>query len=190
MRIVVHGQEAFGKAVLERLLERNENVVAVCCAPDKAGRPEDPLKALATEKGIPLHFVDGGGNLSLDPLFVNPAARDYHLLPGSPCIDAGNNAAVPAGIETDLGGLPRFVDDLWMPNRSVPPVDMGAHEFQGGNSCRADFNNDAALNSQDFFDFLGAFFASDGAADFNADGFINSQDFFDFLGAFFAGCAG
>jgi methionyl-tRNA formyltransferase len=55
MRIVVHGQEAFGKAVLERLLERNENVVAVCCAPDKAGRPEDPLKALATEKGIPLH---------------------------------------------------------------------------------------------------------------------------------------
>jgi methionyl-tRNA formyltransferase len=55
MRIVVHGQEAFGKAVLERLLERNENVVAVCCAPDKAGRPEDPLKVLAREKGLPLH---------------------------------------------------------------------------------------------------------------------------------------
>ena len=55
MRIVVHGQEAFGKAVLERLLERGENVVAVCCAPDKAGRPEDPLKAFAVEKGLPLH---------------------------------------------------------------------------------------------------------------------------------------
>jgi methionyl-tRNA formyltransferase len=55
MRIVVHGQEAFGKAVLERLLERNENVVAVCCAPDKAGRPEDPLKVFAKEKGLPLH---------------------------------------------------------------------------------------------------------------------------------------
>lgn len=54
MRIVVHGQEAFGKAVLERLLESGENVVAVCCAPDKAGRPEDPLKALAVEKGLPL----------------------------------------------------------------------------------------------------------------------------------------
>ena len=38
MRIVVHGQEAFGKAVLEKLLERKENVVAVCCAPDKSGR--------------------------------------------------------------------------------------------------------------------------------------------------------
>jgi methionyl-tRNA formyltransferase len=55
MRIVVHGQEAFGKAVLEKLLERGENVVAVCCAPDKAGRPEDPLKVLAREKGLPLH---------------------------------------------------------------------------------------------------------------------------------------
>ncbi|NOU06156.1 MAG: methionyl-tRNA formyltransferase [Hyphomicrobiaceae bacterium] len=55
MRIVVHGQEAFGKAVLEKLLARGENVVAVCCAPDKAGRSEDPLKAFAVEKGLPLH---------------------------------------------------------------------------------------------------------------------------------------
>ena len=55
MRIVVHGQDAFGKAVLETLLARGENVVAVCCAPDKAGKPEDPLKVLAREKGLPLH---------------------------------------------------------------------------------------------------------------------------------------
>jgi methionyl-tRNA formyltransferase len=55
MRIVVHGQDAFGKAVLEKLLERGENVVAVCCAPDKAGRAEDPLKAFARDKGLPLH---------------------------------------------------------------------------------------------------------------------------------------
>ena len=55
MRIVVHGQEAFGKAVLEKLLERKENVVGVFCAPDKAGRAEDPLKVLAREKGLPVH---------------------------------------------------------------------------------------------------------------------------------------
>jgi methionyl-tRNA formyltransferase len=55
MRIVVHGQEAFGKAVLEKLLERKENVVAVFCAPDKAGRAEDPLKVFAREKGLPVH---------------------------------------------------------------------------------------------------------------------------------------
>ena len=55
MRIVVHGQEAFGKAVLEKLLERGENIVAVCCAPDKTGRPEDPLKVFAREKGLAVH---------------------------------------------------------------------------------------------------------------------------------------
>lgn len=55
MRIVIHGQQAFGRAVLERLLERNENIVAVCTAPDKEGRPMDPLKELAVEKGLPVH---------------------------------------------------------------------------------------------------------------------------------------
>ena len=52
--------------------------------------------------------------------------------------------------------------------------------------CRADFNSDGELSSQDFFDFLAAFFAS--AADFNEDGATSSQDFFDFLAAFFVGC--
>jgi len=54
MRIVVHGQQAFGRAVLERLLERGDNVVAVCTVPDKPGRPIDPLKELAVEKGLPV----------------------------------------------------------------------------------------------------------------------------------------
>ncbi len=55
MRIVVHGQQAFGQAVLERLLERGEDVVAVFCAPDVEGRPPDTLKVLAEEKGLPVH---------------------------------------------------------------------------------------------------------------------------------------
>jgi methionyl-tRNA formyltransferase len=55
MRIVVHGQQAFGRAVLERLLANGENVVAVFSAPDKEGRPRDPLAELAEAKGLPLH---------------------------------------------------------------------------------------------------------------------------------------
>ncbi|MGE3108850.1 MAG: GC-type dockerin domain-anchored protein [Phycisphaerales bacterium] len=54
--------------------------------------------------------------------------------------------------------------------------------------CSADFNADGFVNSQDFFDFLAAFFAAAPSADFNHDTFINSQDFFDFLAAFFSGC--
>jgi methionyl-tRNA formyltransferase len=52
---VVHGQQAFGRAVLEKLLETGENVVAVFAAPDKEGRQRDPLAELAAAKGLPLH---------------------------------------------------------------------------------------------------------------------------------------
>jgi len=55
MRIVVNGQQKFGEEVLSRLLERGEDVVAVCTAPDAEGRPLDPLKELALARGIPVH---------------------------------------------------------------------------------------------------------------------------------------
>jgi hypothetical protein len=56
-------------------------------------------------------------------------------------------------------------------------------------SCPADLNADGLATSQDFFDFLTAYFTPEGGrADFNRDGAVNSQDFFDFLAAFFAGC--
>ncbi len=65
----------------------------------------------------------------------------------------------------------------------------GAYTLSVGNTdcpppspCGCDWNNDSALNSQDFFDFLTAFFAS--SADYNADGSTTSQDFFDFLSCF------
>ena len=52
MRIVVHGQQAFGKAVLEALLKRGENVVAVYVAPEKEGAKADPLKEAAIAAGL------------------------------------------------------------------------------------------------------------------------------------------
>ena len=54
MRIIVHGQQAFGKSVLEALLERGEDIVGVYCAPDRDGRPPDPIKQCATERGLPI----------------------------------------------------------------------------------------------------------------------------------------
>jgi methionyl-tRNA formyltransferase len=55
MRIVVHGQQAFGKAVLEALTKRGENVIAVYVAPEKPGARADPLKEAAVAAGLPVH---------------------------------------------------------------------------------------------------------------------------------------
>ena len=56
MRLIVNGQQAFGKAALEKILEAGvDEVVAVYTAPDKEGRPADPVKEAALEHGIPLY---------------------------------------------------------------------------------------------------------------------------------------
>jgi methionyl-tRNA formyltransferase len=52
MRILLIGQAAFGAKVLEKLMERNENVVAVYAPPDRPGGRTDPLKDAAVSKGI------------------------------------------------------------------------------------------------------------------------------------------
>src|SRR3974377_1523060 len=55
MRIVVHGQQAFGKAVLEALLKHGENVIAVYGAQEKEGHKVAPLKKAAIAAKLPVY---------------------------------------------------------------------------------------------------------------------------------------
>ena len=55
MRIVLIGQQDFGKAVLEAFLARGDQVSAVFCAPEKEGARPDALRVAAQEKGLKLH---------------------------------------------------------------------------------------------------------------------------------------
>ena len=55
MRILIHGQQAFGKAVLEMVAADPDDVVGVFCPPDSEGRPLDPLKEAALERGLTVH---------------------------------------------------------------------------------------------------------------------------------------
>ncbi len=88
---------------------------------------------------LPPGTADGGGNIFVDPHFVNPAAGDYRL--GqlcSKCIDrADNNAAPPDDHDIDhdtnvlektpdLDILDRMTDGL---QDGTAVVDMGAYEF-------------------------------------------------------------
>jgi methionyl-tRNA formyltransferase len=66
MRIIVNGQQAFGKACLEAMVDRGDDVVAVYCAPDKEGRPADPVKDFALEKD--LHLIQPANYKDSDTL--------------------------------------------------------------------------------------------------------------------------
>lgn len=54
MRIIVNGQQAFGRSVLEALIERGEEVVGVFTAPDDNSGRQDPLKECAIENDLPV----------------------------------------------------------------------------------------------------------------------------------------
>ena len=55
MRLIVNGQQAFGRAALEAILEAGKDeIVGVYTAPDKEGRPADPIKEAAVEHGLAL----------------------------------------------------------------------------------------------------------------------------------------
>ena len=55
MRIVIVGQQAFGKAVLEAFTARGDEVAGVFAAPDRPGARPDPLVAAAQERGLTVH---------------------------------------------------------------------------------------------------------------------------------------
>lgn len=55
MKIAIIGQQDFGKAVLEALLARGDQIVAVFCAPEKEGARPDVLRVAAQEKGLKVH---------------------------------------------------------------------------------------------------------------------------------------
>ena len=54
LRIAVIGQAAFGKDTLAALADNGENIAGVFCPPDREGRPPDPIKQEAVERGVPV----------------------------------------------------------------------------------------------------------------------------------------
>ena len=77
----------------------------------------------ATYSDVGEILLPGTGNISAEPLFLDPGGRDYRLRPRSPAVDAGTNAGAPT---TDIRGLARPVDGN---GDGAAVTDMGAYEF-------------------------------------------------------------
>jgi hypothetical protein len=63
----------------------------------------------------------GTGNLNVDPALM----ADGTLRRGSPCIDAGNNNALPSDMLTCINGTPRFLDDPETPDTGLAGTPLG-----------------------------------------------------------------
>jgi hypothetical protein len=124
---------------------------------------------------------EGPGNIHLNPLFVNPALEDYHILASSPCIGAGTLSApsmpvrdfdgetIPASLKADMGADEFFdtdSDDLadlwerkWFGNLSKsagddPDHDQLANENEvvaGTDPMNPDTDGDCCLDGVEFF---------------------------------------
>jgi hypothetical protein len=128
--------------------------------------------------------LGGEGNFDADPL-LDSAGR---LMAGSPCIDAGSNALVGAGVTHDFEGRCRVVDG---DGNGAAVVDIGASEYT---TCAADCDcatGGPLLTVGDLMCFMNRFGAGDPWA--NCDGstgapVLNVLDFNCYLNRVAAGC--
>jgi hypothetical protein len=135
-----------------------------------------------------LHW--GDGNIDLDPNFIDPGywhdantpadpnddffvIGNYHLLPISGCIDAGDNSSVPPVSTTDIDGEQRIFHGT---------VDMGADEVVIANP--ADFNADGIVDYLDLQIMANEWLSSGGdlQSDLFKDDFIDFADYAVFAG--------
>ncbi|MHC4460810.1 MAG: right-handed parallel beta-helix repeat-containing protein [Planctomycetota bacterium] len=121
----------------------------------------------------------GPGIIYEDPCFVDVDGENLRLLPGSPCIESGDNTAVPSSVTTDLDGQPRIVDGDC---NDIVIVDMGAYEFAW--AYIGDFDGQCDVDFVDFSIFALAWLTEDGQPGWNpdcdisipADSYINWDD--------------
>lgn len=90
------------------------------------------LDGLSVSSSAPLHCCipgwsgPGTANITADPRLADPAHGDFHLLPDSPCIDAG--VFVP-GLLRDIDGESRGFDTATTPRGDGSHFDIGADEY-------------------------------------------------------------
>jgi len=125
--------------------------------------------------------LGGQGNISRNPEFVDPENDDFHLLPGSPCIDAGKYAKDWRSEGLDFEGNPRGFDGTSIRRGDGSDFDMGAIEYQGPFVLGADFNGSESVDYLDLYVFQDDWkeiTTPSSLTDITDDGIIDARDLF------------
>lgn len=130
----------------------------------------------------------GIGNIDANPLFVDHDNNDFHLLPGSPCINSATPNRCPAAW-LDMDGETRTMGGR---------LDMGVDEFTDVPTVPVigDINCDCEVNALDIEAFIAALFepwnystryphCDINLADFNGNGWIDGGDIEGFINLLF-----
>jgi hypothetical protein len=106
----------------------------------------------------------GVGNINVSPQFGDPLDNDFHLMPGSECIDAGDPATVVPEGTFDPDGDPRLFGVR---------IDMGVDEFRR----TGDATGDHVVNADDLVEVVLAWGPCTWSlADLNHDFQVNADD--------------
>jgi len=122
------------------------------------------------------------GNLSTDPLFVDPSGGNFRLQRVSPVINVGEAALLPldyADLDGDANSTDPHPYDLDLPHarEMACELDMGAYEHETS-TCPADLNEDGTVSGADLGILLSVWGTAGayGIADFNCDGTVSGAD--------------
>jgi len=113
--------------IINNIIVASSGQSAIACGTSYGTAPQLQFNDVYSPSASPYDSSCGAdqtgtnGNISADAVFFDPA-KNYHLLTGSPAINAGSNAA-PNLPSTDIDGNPRIQNGT---------VDMGAYEYFPG----------------------------------------------------------
>lgn len=181
--LVIRNGEAIGSSSIAEIQIRNCTIADNAAGVKISGKNAQVRNSILWNRGTELNStggvvaeycdIKGGytgtGNINAWPMFAGKGRGDYHLLDGSPCIQAGDPQTVVGQDEVDIDGDPRIL---------YGRIDIGFDEV-----VQRDYSGDSLVDMEDLLVWTGHWMEPEcsepswcGGADLTFDGKVGIED--------------